>query len=36
MIGTHSRYQEFIAYGDPENYEGELEKFRISLEKESS
>lgn len=36
MIGTHSRYQGFIAYGDPENYEEKLEKFRISLEKDSS
>jgi hypothetical protein len=36
MIGTHARYQAFLNYGDAENYEEKLERFRISLEKENS
>ncbi len=36
MIGTHARYQAFLNYGEAENYEEKLERFRVSLEKENS
>jgi len=36
MIGTHARYQAFLNYGEEENYEEKLERFRVSLEKENS
>ncbi len=33
VLGTHSRYAEFLAYGDAEDFEDKLEKFRVSLTK---
>lgn len=33
IVGTHSRYSHFLAYGDAEEYEKRLEAFRIALAK---
>jgi hypothetical protein len=34
ILGTHARYASFLDYGDAENYEEKLEKFRQALNKE--
>ena len=31
MLGTHSKYSQFIEYGDAHDYEARLEKFRVDL-----
>jgi hypothetical protein len=31
ILGTHRRYNRFLAYGDAENYEARLEEFRRAL-----
>ena len=31
IIGTHARYRNFLDYGDSEDYEARLEKFRVAL-----
>lgn len=31
IIGTHARYRNFLEYGDPDDYEVRLEKFRVAL-----
>lgn len=31
MLGAHSRYAHFLAYGDAQDYEARLEKFRVGL-----
>jgi len=31
ILGTHSRYNRFLAYGDAEAYEARLERFRVAL-----
>ena len=31
VLGTHSRYARFLAYGDAADYEARLEKFRVGL-----
>lgn len=31
ILGTHSRYDRFLAYGDAERYEARLEEFRLAL-----
>ena len=31
MLGTHTRYANFLAYGEAENYQQALEKFRVEL-----
>ena len=31
MLGPHSRYARFLAYGDAHDYEARLEKFRVGL-----
>lgn len=36
ILGTHSRYQRFLAYGDADAYEKKLEEFRVALGKEVS
>lgn len=33
IIGTHARYNQFLAYGDAADYEARLEAFRVSLGK---
>lgn len=33
-LGTHSRYAQFLDYGDAENYATKLQEFRVALEKE--
>ena len=35
VLGTHDRYNRFLAYGDAENYHERLEKLRQELAKES-
>jgi hypothetical protein len=35
IIGTHARYAHFLDFGEAENYEAKLEKFRIKLNKEA-
>lgn len=34
ILGTHSRYQRFLAYGEADAYEKKLEEFRLALGKE--
>lgn len=34
VLGTHSRYQKFMPYGDAENYQDKLESLRSDLAKE--
>lgn len=34
MLGAHSRYARFLAYGDAEDYEARLEKFRVGMGEE--
>jgi hypothetical protein len=34
ILGTHSRYDRFLEYGDAEDYEKKLEEYRRALEKE--
>ncbi len=34
MLGTHSRYAGFLAFGDAEDYQSRLEQFRVALGKE--
>lgn len=34
MLGTHSRYAGFLAFGDAEDYQARLEQFRLALGKE--
>ncbi len=34
ILGTHSRYNRFLAYGEAEAYEAKLEAFRVALGKE--
>lgn len=36
MLGTHSRYQGFLDYGDAADYEARLEEFRKALERKTS
>jgi len=31
MLGTHARYQRFLAYGDAADYEAKLERYRVGL-----
>jgi len=31
ILGTHSRYKRFLAYGDAADYEARLEEFRVGL-----
>uniref|UniRef100_E6QXA0 Uncharacterized protein n=1 Tax=mine drainage metagenome TaxID=410659 RepID=E6QXA0_9ZZZZ len=33
MLGTHARYAYFLDYGDADNYEARLEKYRTALSK---
>ena len=33
ILGTHARYNRFLAYGDGENYEARLEEYRVALGK---
>jgi hypothetical protein len=33
ILGTHSRYNRFLAYGEAEAYEAKLEAFRVALGK---
>jgi hypothetical protein len=33
MLGTHARYQQFLTYGDADDYEAKLEAFRVALGK---
>jgi hypothetical protein len=33
ILGTHSRYQRFMAYGDADAYEARLEQYRVALGK---
>ena len=33
ILGTHSRYNRFLAYGDGESYESRLEAYRVALGK---
>jgi hypothetical protein len=33
ILGTHSRYSRFLAYGDGANYEARLEEYRVALGK---
>ena len=33
ILGTHSRYNRFLGYGDAEAYEAKLEEFRLALGK---
>lgn len=35
-LGTHTRYERFLEYGDAENYEKKLEEYRRALEKEKN
>jgi hypothetical protein len=34
ILGAHSRYDRFLAYGDPAEYHARLNEFRLALEKE--
>jgi hypothetical protein len=34
-LGTHARYRRFLDFGEAENYEAKLEKYRVALNKES-
>ncbi len=34
MMGRHARYASFAAYGDAEDYQTKLEKFRADLAQE--
>jgi len=36
LLGTHSRYNRFLDYGDATNYEARLEEFRVALNKEKA
>ena len=33
ILGTHSHYNRFLAYGEAENYEAKLEAYRVALGK---
>ncbi|MDO8456814.1 MAG: hypothetical protein Q7T07_07870 [Burkholderiaceae bacterium] len=33
ILGTHGRYNRFLAYGDAANYEAKLEEYRVALGK---
>ncbi len=33
VLGTHARYQRFLAFGDAQDYEARLEEFRVGLGK---
>lgn len=33
ILGTHSHYRRFLAYGDAEDHEARLEEFRVALGK---
>ena len=33
ILGMHSRYRRFLAYGDGDAYEAKLEEFRVGLGK---
>ena len=35
ILGTHSRYDQFLDYGDADDYHGRLEKFRAALAKDA-
>jgi hypothetical protein len=35
VLGTHARYNRFLAYGEAENYESKLEEIRIELNNEA-
>jgi hypothetical protein len=35
MLGTHARYASFLEYGDAEDYAARLEKYRVTLRKDS-
>lgn len=34
ILGTHTRYNRFLGYGEAEAYEAKLEEFRVALGKE--
>jgi hypothetical protein len=36
VLGTHSRYRRFLAYGDAQDYEARLERYRVGLGKAHS
>jgi hypothetical protein len=36
VLGSHSRYARFLAYGDAEEYEKKLENFRVSMDEAAS
>ncbi len=36
LLGTHSRYNRFLDYGDAAEYEARLEEFRVALNKEKA
>jgi len=36
ILGTHSRYERFLEYGDAEDYQKKLEEYRRALENEKS
>ncbi len=36
ILGTHSRYNRFLDYGDAADYEARLEEFRVALGKDQS
>jgi len=35
ILGTHSRYERFLDYGDANDYEQRLEQYRQALNKEA-
>ena len=36
VLGTHARYNRFLAYGEAENYESKLEEIRMELNNEAN
>ena len=36
LLGTHSRYNRFLDYGDAADYEARLEEFRVALNQEKA
>ena len=35
MLGQHSRYARFLAYGDAKDYAAKLEQYRVGLGKKA-
>ena len=35
VLGTHSRYNRFLGYGEAQAYEARLEEFRVALGKDA-